>query len=149
MKYYKKLVKITMTLVIILLFSNYSYAMPYYDLRFEEIETKVIKGEYENLIEVMNLDYDSNKLTLMNKTYKTKTTKTLTKDEEDAITQVLNQNWRKEVIFKGTKYVKLRPVYKEVKGYLVKDYDSFERKEELKILIPLELEYSLDTSKSV
>lgn len=51
--------------------------------------------------------------------------------------------------FKGTKYVKLRLVYKEVKGYLVKDYNSFGRKEEAIILIPLELEYSLDTSKSI
>lgn len=153
----KKFMTLICTMAIIIGFSVYDiHALPYYDLRFEETSSKIVKGEYEKLGEHINLDKDTEMTMNIKKSYEPMVSIELNKDEEDAISQVFGSKWREKVVInkkedinvKGNldTYVQVRPVYKEIKGYLVQDYNSWNKKKEVKIRIPIDVEYNLKTN---
>lgn len=128
-------------------------AVPYYDIRFEKISERQVKGEYEILGEKINLKEDAYITMLIQKSYNTNVNISMTKDEEDAISQIYGSKWNQAteiskeegIDIKGNvdNYVQVRPVYKEIKGYLVKDYNSWNKKKEITILIPIDVEYNI------
>ncbi|HSQ88411.1 hypothetical protein [Romboutsia sp.] len=156
-EYLKKFMTLICTMIIIIGFSIHEiHALPYYDLKFEETSSKIVKGEYEKLGENISLDKDTKMTINIKKSYEPKVSIELNKDEEDAISQVYGSGWRKQVVInkkedinvKGNLgvYVQLRPVYKEINGYLLQDYNSWNKKKKVKILIPIDAEYNLKTN---
>ena len=156
-EYLKKFMALICTMMIIIGFSIHEiHALPYYDLKFEETSSKIVKGEYEKLGENISLDKDTKMTINIKKSYEPKVSIELNKDEEDAISQVYGSGWRKQVVInkkedinvKGNLgvYVQLRPVYKEINGYLLQDYNSWNKKKKVKILIPIDAEYNLKTN---
>lgn len=152
-KYVSKIIKVILILTVIISFRIYEvYAIPYYDLKFEEISRNVFKGEYEMLDEDLNLEINTEITMKINKLYDPKVSIELNKDEEDAISQVLGKEWKKSVLInkedikmkrKKDTYIKLRPIYTQIKGNLVQDYNSWNKKKEITILLPVDLEYEL------
>ena len=153
-KYLNKVIKLTLMLAIIIGFrAQESYAIPYYDLKFEEISRDISKGEYEKLGEDVSLNKNTEMTMKIKKSYEPKVSIELNKDEEDAISQVLGKGWKDTVTInkeedikikrKKDTYIRVRPVYKEIKGFLVQDYHSWNKKKAITILIPIDLEYTL------
>ncbi|MGL4912464.1 MAG: hypothetical protein ACRC3Y_08530 [Romboutsia sp.] len=152
-KYLNNIIKVMLILTIIISFKGYDvYALPYYDLKFEETSRDISKGEYEILGEDVSLSKDTEMTMKIKKSYEPKVSIELNKEEEDAISQVLGKEWKDIVTInkedikikrKKETYIKVRPVYKEVKGYLVQDYHSWNKKKEITILLPIDVEYTL------
>ncbi|MCR8746672.1 hypothetical protein [Romboutsia lituseburensis] len=131
-------------------------ALPYYDLKFEEHSRNIVTGEFEKIGENLSLKKES-KLTMnIKKSYNPRTSIELNKDELDAISQVLGSKWQDALMIdkkedikinkKKDTYLHIRPVYKEVKGTLVQDYQSWSQKKEVTILIPIDVEYKITTN---
>lgn len=129
------------------------YAFPYYDLKFEKASESIVKGEYERLGDDIKLDEDTEMTMIIDKYYNYTLDKEINKDEEDAISQVIGSNWMEPVninkeedikIDKNTiTYIQVRPIYKEIKGTLVRDYQSWNKMKYITIRIPIDLEYRL------
>ena len=130
-------------------------ALPYYDLKFEKISEDLVRGEYEKLGEEIKLQEDTEITMLIKKSYNIDINATLTKDEEDAIGQIFGTTWNQKIEItkeedikiqgNANTYIEVRPVYKEIKGYLVQDYNSWSKKKEIIIKIPIDVEYKIKT----
>lgn len=131
-------------------------ALPYYDLKFEENSRNIVTGEFEKIGDDLSLQKESKITMNIKKSYKPKTSVELNKDELDAISQVLGSKWQDVVLInkkedvkikkKKNTYLYIRPVYKEVKGILVQDYQSWSQKKEITVLIPIDIEYKITTN---
>lgn len=131
-------------------------ALPYYDLKFEENSRNIVTGEFEKIGDNLSLQKESKMTMNIKKSYNPKTSIELNKDELDAISQVLGSKWQDAVSMdkkedikinkKKNTYLYIRPVYKEVKGILVQDYQSWSQKKEITILIPIDIEYKITTN---
>ncbi|MGL5316423.1 MAG: hypothetical protein ACRC92_24415 [Peptostreptococcaceae bacterium] len=130
-------------------------ALPYYDLRFEKISEDLVRGEYERIGEEIKLQEDTDITMLIKKIYNIDVNASLSKDEEDAIGQVFGTKWNQkieitkeeDIKIKGniSTYVEVRPVYKEIRGYIVQDFNSWSKKKEIRIKIPIDVEYNINT----
>lgn len=132
----RKIIKIfALVITIMSIFTVSVKSFNYYDLYFEKTSDNIIKGSYEEL----------NK----NLSYKTIYNACLNKDEQDAINHAIKTN-----IFKGininkkdiegkfkNEYVKVRPVYREIKGEIIKDYKTWNDKKEIVIKMPINVEF--------
>ncbi|MDU3801803.1 hypothetical protein [Paraclostridium bifermentans] len=132
----RKIIKIfALAITIVYLFTGSAKALNYYDLYFQKTDDKIIKGSYEELN--TNLNYE----TIYNVN--------LNKDEQDAINYEIKTN-----IFKGINinnkdieskynegYVKVRPIYREIKGDIIKDYKTWNDKKEIVIKMPIDIEF--------
>lgn len=131
-------------------------ALPYYDLKFEENSRNIVTGEFEKIGDDLSLQKESKMTMNIKKSYNPKTSIELNKDELDAISQVLGSKWQDAVLIdkkedikikrKKNTYLYIRPVYKEVKGILMQDYQSWSQKKEVTILIPIDIEYKITTN---
>lgn len=132
----RKIIKIfALVITIMSIFTVSVKSLNYYDLYFEKTSDNIIKGSYEELNE--------------NLSYKTIYNACLNKDEQDAINHAIKTN-----IFKGininkkdiegkfnNEYVKVRPVYREIKGEIIKDYKTWNDKKEIVIKMPINVEF--------
>ncbi|GAA0712686.1 hypothetical protein GCM10008904_26100 [Paraclostridium ghonii] len=132
----RKIIKIfALVITIVSVFTLSVKSLNYYDLYFEKTNDNIIKGSYEELNK--NLSYE----TIYNVD--------LNKDEQDAINYAIKTN-----IFKGininkkdiqdkfnNECVKVRPVYREIKGEIIKDYKTWNDKKEIIIKIPINVEF--------
>lgn len=106
----------------------------YYDLYFEKASDTIVKGELETLQN--------------NITYKTICDLNLSKDEIDAINHCVKVDFNaykkiNDEKLNEIKYerVKIRPVYRSIEGYLVKDYKTWSKKKKISIKIPIDIDY--------
>lgn len=128
-------------------------ALPYYDLKFEKISENIVKGEFEKSDENIIITENKEMTLLLDKKYKAIVDIDINKDEEDAISYTLGSNWNEEIRInkeeevrintKNESYIMVRPVYKEIKGEIIKDYKSWENKKEITIKIPVDMEYTV------
>ena len=110
-------------------------SLNYYDLYFEKTSDTIIRGSYESLHNNIKYEIDYNL--------------DLSKDELDSINHAikLNLNSYKKISKENinnnaeNKKVKVRPVYREIRGNIVKDYKSWNEKKEIIIKIPIDIEY--------
>ncbi|WP_270941277.1 hypothetical protein [Romboutsia lituseburensis] len=150
---------ITLTIAVVCMsgcFILKANALPYYDLKFEENSRNIVTGKFEKIGDDLSLQKESKMTMNIKKSYKPKTSVELNKDELDAISQVLGSKWQDVVLIdkkedvkikkKKNTYLYIRPVYKEVKGILVQDYQSWSQKKEITILIPIDIEYKVTTN---
>ncbi|MGL5346536.1 MAG: hypothetical protein ACRDA3_04240 [Peptostreptococcaceae bacterium] len=147
---------ISVLLSFLILTSFFINALPYYDLKFEKISEDLVRGNYEKVGESINLKEDTEITMLIKKAYDIDINATLTKEEEDAISQVfgakLNQKIEitkeEDIKIEGNvnTYIEIRPVYKEIRGYLVQDYNSWNKKKEVTIKIPIDVEHVVKTN---
>lgn len=150
---------ITLTIAVVCMsgcFILKANALPYYDLKFEENSRNIVTGKFEKIGDDLSLQKESKMTMNIKKSYKPKTSVELNKDELDAISQVLGSKWQDVVLIdkkedvkikkKKNTYLYIRPVYKEVKGILVQDYQSWSQKKEINILIPIDIEYKVTTN---
>lgn len=153
-KYINKIMKLVLAIIIVnIAIVSKINALPYYDLRFEEVSTKTVKGEFEYLDGSIKLKKDTQIPIKITKSYEPQIDKELNKDEEDAISQCLGGDWRNWVVINKEEqvdikkdkitYLQVRPIYKEIKGNLVKDYSSWDKSEEITILMPIDVEYTI------
>lgn len=115
-----KFIKIfIVSIVIIVIFSININSLDYYDLYFEKTSENIVKWNYETL-------HDNIK-------YKTNYNLVLSKDEIDLINYNVKINLNgykkvsKEDVLNKSK-TKVRPVYKKIKGNIVKDYKIWNQK---------------------
>ncbi len=155
----KKIFKIIFTIFILVgilnMYNKYINALPYYDLRFEKISEDLTKGEYEVLGDEIKLQEDSEITMLIKKSYNIDVNSSLTKDEEDAIGQIFGTKWNQKIDISKEEdikiqgnvstYIEVRPIYKEIRGYLIQDYNSWSKKKEVIIKIPVDIEYKCTT----
>jgi len=130
-------------------------ALPYYDLRFEKISEDLIKGEYEVIGDEIKLQEDTEITTVIKKAYNIDVNASLSKEEEDAISQIFGTKWNQEIEISKEEdikvegnvdtYIEVRPIYKEIRGYLIQDYNSWSKKKEVIIKIPVDIEYKCTT----
>lgn len=156
-KYLTKIIPLIITLIFVsgCIYSKVD-ALPYYDLKFEEISRNIVNGEFEKIGDDLSLQKGSKMTMDIKKSYNPIVNIDLNKDEEDAISQVLGSKWKEAVQIdkkeeikirkKKNTYLQVRPVYKEIKGILVQDYQSWNKKKELTILIPIDVEYKVTTN---
>lgn len=128
-----KFIKIfIVSMVIIVIFSININSLDYYDLYFEKISENIVKGNYETL-------HDNIK-------YKTNYNLVLSKDE------IVLINYNVKINLNGYKKVseedalnksktKVRPVYKKIKGNIVKDYKIWNQKKQIIIQVPIDIEF--------
>ncbi|MDU1538429.1 MAG: hypothetical protein E6902_02305 [Paeniclostridium sordellii] len=128
-----KFIKIfIVSMVIIVIFSININSLDYYDLYFEKISENIVKGNYETL-------HDNIK-------YKTNYNLVLSKDEIDLINYNVKINLNvykkvsKEDVLNKSK-TKVRPVYKKIKGNIVKDYKIWNQKKQIIIQVPIDIEF--------
>lgn len=128
-----KFIKIfIVSMVIIVIFSININSLDYYDLYFEKISENIVKGNYETL-------HDNIK-------YKTNYNLVLSKDEIDLINYnvKINLNEHKKVSEEDAlnkSKTKVRPVYKKIKGNIVKDYKIWNQKKQIIIQVPIDIEF--------
>lgn len=128
-----KFIKIfIVSMVIIVIFSININSLDYYDLYFEKISENIVKGNYETL-------HDNIK-------YKTNYNLVLSKDEIDLINYnvKINLNGYKKVSEEDAlnkSKTKVRPVYKKIKGNIVKDYKIWNQKKQIIIQVPIDIEF--------
>ncbi len=128
-----KFIKIfIVSMVIIVIFSININSLDYYDLYFEKISENIVKGNYETL-------HDNIK-------YKTNYNLVLSKDEIDLINYnvKINLNGYKKVSEEDAlnkSKTKVRPVYKKIKGNIIKDYKIWNQKKQIIIQVPIDIEF--------
>lgn len=128
-----KFIKIfIVSMVIIVIFSININSLDYYDLYFEKISENIVKGNYETL-------HDNIK-------YKTNYNLVLSKDEIDLINYnvKINLNGYKKVSEKDAlnkSKTKVRPVYKKIKGNIIKDYKIWNQRKQIIIQVPIDIEF--------
>lgn len=128
-----KFIKIfIVSMVIIVIFSININSLDYYDLYFEKISENIVKGNYDTL-------HDNIK-------YKTNYNLVLSKDEIDLINYnvKINLNGYKKVSEEDAlnkSKTKVRPVYKKIKGNIVKDYKIWNQKKQIIIQVPIDIEF--------
>ncbi|MGL5329380.1 MAG: hypothetical protein ACRDD7_08930 [Peptostreptococcaceae bacterium] len=147
------IIPITIAIVMIGFMKFEVSALPYYDLKFEQVSSKIVKGEYENLEGIINLNKTTKVPMIISKSYEPIVSVDINKDEIDAIGQVLGSGWNECVLInkeeeieikkKKNTYIQVRPLYKEIKGNLLQDYTSWSKSKEITILIPIDVEYTL------
>lgn len=128
-------------------------ALPYYDLKFEKISENIVKGEFQKTGDDIIVTENKEVTLILDKRYKPIIDIDINKDEEDAISYILGAKWNdeariskeEEVKFNNNNdsYIMVRPVYKEIKGVIIKDYKSWENKKEITIKIPVDMEYTV------
>ncbi|GAA0090083.1 hypothetical protein UT300009_01090 [Paraclostridium bifermentans] len=132
----RKIINIfALTITIVYLFTGNVKALNYYDLYFEKTDDKIIKGSYVELNTNLN--------------YETVYNVNLNKDEQDAINYVIKTNTSKGININKKDienkykegYVKVRPVYREIKGDIIKDYKTWNDKKEIVIKMPIDIEF--------
>ena len=128
-----KFIKIfIVSMVIIVIFSININSLDYYDLYFEKISENIVKGNYETL-------HDNIK-------YKTNYNLVLSKDEIDLINYNVKINLNgykkvsKEDVLNKSK-TKVRPVYKKIKGNIIKDYKIWNQRKQIIIQVPIDIEF--------
>lgn len=131
----KKLIVIAFIVCSITLvyFTNKSYSINYYDLKFIKTNETTVSGRYE--------DIDYNK-----KYYNSLTSTNINKDEEDAISYAIGNEWKtSKPMNKQSEnnrvYSKQRIIYKQIQGKLVKSYENWSKEKEIIIKIPIEIDY--------
>lgn len=128
-----KFIKIfIVSMVIIVIFSININSLDYYDLYFEKISENIVKGNYETL-------HDNIK-------YKTNYNLVLSKDEIDLINYnvKINLNEHKKVSEEDAlnkSKTKVRPVYKKIKGNIIKDYKIWNQRKQIIIQVPIDIEF--------
>ncbi|MBC8630319.1 hypothetical protein H8697_01170 [[Eubacterium] tenue] len=128
-----KFIKIfIVSMVIIVIFSININSLDYYDLYFEKISENIVKGNYETL-------HDNIK-------YKTNYNLVLSKDEIDLINYnvKINLNGHKKVSEEDAlnkSKTKVRPVYKKIKGNIIKDYKIWNQRKQIIIQVPIDIEF--------
>ena len=128
-----KFIKIfIVSIVIIVIFSININSLDYYDLYFEKISENIVKGNYETL-------HDNIK-------YKTNYNLVLSKDEIDLINYnvKINLNGYKKVSEEDAlnkSNTKVRPVYKKIKGNIIKDYKIWNQRKQIIIQVPIDIEF--------
>ncbi|SCI90061.1 Uncharacterised protein [uncultured Clostridium sp.] len=128
-----KFIKIfIVSMVIIVIFSININSLDYYDLYFVKISENIVKGNYETL-------HDNIK-------YKTNYNLVLSKDEIDLINYnvKINLNGYKKVSEEDAlnkSKTKVRPVYKKIKGNIIKDYKIWNQKKQIIIQVPIDIEF--------
>ncbi|MBC6002846.1 hypothetical protein ACQQ2T_05910 [Paraclostridium tenue] len=128
-----KFIKIfIVSMVIIVIFSININSLDYYDLYFEKISENIVKGNYETL-------HDNIK-------YKTNYNLVLSKDEIDLINYnvKINLNGYKKVSEEDAlnkSKTKVRPVYKKIKGNIIKDYKIWNQRKQIIIQVPIDIEF--------
>lgn len=151
----KKVVKIIVSIFILFsifnMYNRYISALNYYDLRFEKISEGFTKGKYEVFGNEIKLQEDTEITMLIKKSYAIDVNSELTKDEEDAISYVFGTKWNQKIEITKEEdikiqgntntYIQVRPIYKEIRGYLIQDYHSWSKKKEVIIKIPVDIEY--------
>lgn len=154
-KFLKFILSVCVLVTIFSLYKNNINALSYYDLKFEKISESLVKGEYEKLGDEIKLHEDTDITMVIKKSYNIDVNASLTKDEEDAVAQIFGTKWnqkieiskQEDIKIKGdvSTYIEVRPVYKEIRGYLVQDYNSWSKKKEIIIRIPVDVEYQINT----
>ncbi|MGL4911213.1 MAG: hypothetical protein ACRC3Y_02150 [Romboutsia sp.] len=142
-------------LVLCITFSNVYLveALPYYDLKFEMMSENIVKGEFEKIGDDIIVTENKEMTLILDRAYKPIIDIDINKDEEDAIGYSLGAKWNEEAIISkeeevrlntnNDSYIMVRPVYKEIKGVIIKDYKSWENKKEITIKIPVDMEYTV------
>lgn len=132
----RKIIKIfALVITTMSIFTVSVKSLNYYDLYFEKTSENIIKGSYEEL----------NK----NLSYKTIYNVNLNKDEQDTINHAIKTSIFKDININkkdiegkfNNEYVKVRPVYREIKGEIIKDYKTWNNKKEIVIKIPIDVEF--------
>lgn len=130
----KKCMILMITTIFICLTTLNSNSINYYDLYFKKDKEIIVSGEYEK-IETDKLYYP----TIVN-IY-------ISKDEEDAISHIIGNEWKEDKLIKHktetnkNKYNKQCVVYKEIHGRIIKKYEQWEKSEDIVIKIPMSIEY--------
>lgn len=127
-------------------------ALPYYDLKFKKVSENIVKGEFEKIGDDIVITEDTDITMILDKKYRPVIDISINKDEEDAISYLLGPKWNEEIKISKKEeisinnnentYVMVRPVYKEIKGELIKDYKSWANKKEVTIKVPVDMEYT-------
>lgn len=153
MKRLKYLYILLLTLCISLSSVYLVHALPYYDLKFEKISENIVKGEFEKIGDDIIVTENKERTLILDKKYKPIIDIDINKDEEDAISYSLGAKWNEEIRISkeeevrintsNDSYIMVRPVYKEIKGAIIKDYKSWENKKEITIKIPVDIEYTV------
>lgn len=109
------------------------HSLNYYDLYFEKCNEVITKGEYKNI------DIDKSLYPTIINIY-------ISKDEEDAISHVIGNEWIEDSVInnkvdENNLYSKQRIIYKEIQGQIVKRYSGWEKSEQIIIKIPIGIEY--------
>lgn len=131
----KKLALILMSITFFIAYNTVnSYAINYYDLYFEKYNEDIVTGEYKDL--------DTHK-----SYYPTIVNKYISKDEEDAISHVIGNEWKKDKFIKHEQeiynqdYDEQCVIYKRISGKIIKKYPNWEKYEDITIKIPISIEY--------
>jgi hypothetical protein len=132
---FKALKIFTISITVVGMYSMNIGSLNYYDLYFEKTSDTITRGSYERLHNDVKYEIDYNL--------------DLSKDELDSINHAIKLNLdsykkiSKENINNNVenKNIKVRPVYREIRGNVVKDYKSWNKKKEIIIKIPIDIEF--------